>query len=209
MTTREDRSAVAATGAGIDSVQETAVVVRATPAERDAVARLGFPVQALSLAEDFPPADAAYHNHAETVADLNAVAQAHPSTVHRFSLGTSYEGRELAGVRISDDASDQGVEPAVLFVGLHHAREHLTTEVVLSLVRLFAESTDPAVRALVRSRPIYLVPQLNPDGGEYDVATGNYVYWRKNRQPNAGSGHVGTDLNRNYSDRWGCCGFER
>ena len=25
---------------------------------------------------------------------------------------------------------------------------------------------------------------LNPDGGEYDIATGSYRSWRKNRQPN-------------------------
>jgi hypothetical protein len=30
--------------------------------------------------------------------------------------------------------------------------------------------------------------------------------WRKNRQPNAGSTSAGTDLNRNFSFNWGCCG---
>jgi hypothetical protein len=30
--------------------------------------------------------------------------------------------------------------------------------------------------------------------------------WRKNRQPNSGSSAVGTDLNRNWSFQWGCCG---
>ena len=30
--------------------------------------------------------------------------------------------------------------------------------------------------------------------------------WRKNRQPNAGSTAVGTDLNRNWAWQWGCCG---
>ncbi|HEY7968512.1 MAG TPA: M14 family zinc carboxypeptidase, partial [Candidatus Limnocylindrales bacterium] len=30
--------------------------------------------------------------------------------------------------------------------------------------------------------------------------------WRKNRQPNAGSSAIGTDLNRNYPYDWGCCG---
>ena len=46
---------------------------------------------------------------------------------------------------------------------------------------------------------------MNPDGSEYDVATGSYRMWRKNRQPN-GTGAVGTDLNRNWSFQWGCCG---
>jgi carboxypeptidase T len=47
---------------------------------------------------------------------------------------------------------------------------------------------------------------MNPDGGEYDIATGSYRSWRKNRQPNAGTTNVGTDLNRNWSYQWGCCG---
>jgi hypothetical protein len=47
---------------------------------------------------------------------------------------------------------------------------------------------------------------MNPDGGEYDIATGSYVSWRKNRQPNAGSSAIGTDLNRNWGYMWGCCG---
>ena len=47
---------------------------------------------------------------------------------------------------------------------------------------------------------------MNPDGSEYDVATGSYRSWRKNRQPNAGSSAVGTDLNRNWGFHWGCCG---
>ena len=33
-----------------------------------------------------------------------------------------------------------------------------------------------------------------------------YCAWRKNRQPNAGTSAIGTDLNRNYDYHWGCCG---
>ena len=47
---------------------------------------------------------------------------------------------------------------------------------------------------------------MNPDGGEYDIADRHLRLWRKNRQPNAGSTYIGTDLNRNWSYRWGCCG---
>jgi hypothetical protein len=47
---------------------------------------------------------------------------------------------------------------------------------------------------------------VNPDGGEYDVADGAYRDWRRNRQPTPGTDQVGTDVNRNYDFRWGCCG---
>ncbi|MCA1691480.1 MAG: M14 family metallopeptidase [Actinobacteria bacterium] len=212
--TREQRSAIAGTGAAIDEVRAAAVVVRALPGERDAIATLGYsvepykaPVPPPGAGETlFPPGDEAYHDYAETLAEVDAMVAAHPTTVRKFSIGSSYEGRNLVGVRISNDPVDTGSEPGVLFVALHHAREHLTVEVALSLLRLFAESTDPTVRNLVDTRQIYLIPMLNPDGGEFDIASGSYVFWRKNRQPNAGTSERGTDLNRNYGYRWGCCG---
>ncbi len=149
--------------------------------------------------DDFPPGDEAYHNYAEMVADVQAFAAAHPATAHIFSLGTSFEGRNLIGVRISDDATDNLSEPGVFFVGQHHAREHLTVEVVLNMMHMFLER--PQLSDLVHTRQIYIVPSLNPDGSEWDIHTGQYLWWRKNTQP-----PNGTDQNRNYSYRWGCCG---
>jgi carboxypeptidase T len=160
--------------------------------------------KAIPEPDDFPPEDSNYHNYAEMVAEVQAVAAAHPNLVHIFSLGNSYEGRNIIGVRISNDATDNLNEPGVFFVGQHHAREHMTVEVVLSLMRLFTETSKVTVRDLVYTRQIYIVPSLNPDGSEYDIATGSYRMWRKNRQPNAQA--TGTDNNRNYTYRWGCCG---
>ena len=196
--TREDRTAVASTGADITQVGTDSVVVRATRQERRAVARLGFTLVPVAGPDTFPAADAAYHDYGEMVADVDGVVAAHRGTAHRFSLGSSYEGRDLVGVRVSDDAADRSDEPGVVFVALHHAREHLTVEVALSLLHLFTESTDPTVAALVKTRQIYIIPNLNPDGAEYDIATGQYRMWRKNRQPTGSKRAIGTDLNRNY-----------
>jgi hypothetical protein len=66
--------------------------------------------------------------------------------------------------------------------------------------------TDSRITNLVNSREIWIVPMVNPDGVEYDIATGSYRMWRKNRQLNSGSSAVGTDLNRNWAWQWGCCG---
>lgn len=203
---RADRTAIARTGAGIEAVRGRTVIVRATRRERRRIARRGFRIRPLARAADFPSADSAYHDYSETVAELNAVASARPATVRLFSIGSSFEGRSLIGARVSNDSADRTDEPGVLLVAHHHAREHLTVEVALSLLHLFAESTDQTVRSLVASRQIYILPTLNPDGGEYDIASGSYRFWRKNRQPIPGSFEIGTDLNRNYSYRWGCCG---
>ena len=66
--------------------------------------------------------------------------------------------------------------------------------------------SDAGLRAFANTREIWIVPMVNPDGVEWDIATGSYRMWRKNRQPNAGSASIGTDLNRNWSFQWGCCG---
>ncbi len=206
--TKEQRSAVAATGADIVEEGTDTLLVRARPDVASAIARLGFEVREVLGIDDFPPADANFHNYAEMVADINAVAAAHPNIVSVFTIGQSYQGREMWAAKISDHVATDEAEPEVLYDGQHHAREHLTVEETLSILHLFADNygSDPQVTGLVNSREIFIVFTMNPDGSEYDIATGNYRFWRKNRQPNQGSSAIGTDLNRNYDYKFDCCG---
>jgi len=202
VSTREQRSDLVAQGFDIgEKAWADHVMLYGSKAQALALSAYGYRVRP-QAPDDFPPYDSGYHNYAEMVTDVQNFAAAHPSLVHLFSLGTSYEGRDLIGVRISDDATDNLSEPGVFYVGQHHAREHLTVEVVLSLMHQFLET--PQVSNLIHTRQIYIVPSLNPDGAEYDITGGSYHYWRKNRQPYQGV--YGTDQNRNYSYRWGCCG---
>ena len=99
-------------------------------------------------------------------------------------------------------------EPEVLFTANQHAREHLTVEMALYLLQELTSdyATDPRIKAAVDGRELWIVFSVNPDGAEYDVATGSYRMWRKNRQPTPGSSSIGTDTNRNFGFRWGCCG---
>jgi carboxypeptidase T len=50
------------------------------------------------------------------------------------------------------------------------------------------------------------VPMVNVDGAEFDIESGSFRSWRKNRQPIPGSTNIGIDLNRNWGYKWGCCG---
>ncbi|MCA2221466.1 M14 family zinc carboxypeptidase [Nonomuraea aurantiaca] len=213
----QQRSAVAATGAAIDEVASGSVLITATTAEVDAIRRLGYRIsevpRPLSPSGgvgpfDFPPADSGYHNYAEANADINALVAAHPNLATVSTYGTSYEGRALRVVKISDNVATDEAEPEVLFTAHQHAREHLTVEMALYLMHLLVDNygTDTRITNLVNSREIWIMPDLNPDGGEYDIASGSYRSWRKNRQPNSGSSAVGTDLNRNWAYNFGCCG---
>lgn len=205
--TREARSAIAATGAAIDGVGREFVDITAASDELERLTALGFDITQPPALLDFPPADAAYHTYDEMTKEVREVAAARPDIVSPpFSIGQSYEGRELLAVKVSDNPTADEDEPEALFVGHYHAREHLTVEMMLYILHMLVDEYDQPNRSeiaeLVNDREIFLIFDLNPDGGEFDIATGKYGRWRKNRQPN-GDGTYGVDMNRNHSYRWG------
>ncbi|MFL6290529.1 MAG: M14 family zinc carboxypeptidase [Thermoanaerobaculia bacterium] len=204
----QTRSAIAATGADIFEVGQGYVLVEATPDEAKALGRLGLTLEPRVVEQVFPPADSNYHDYAEMVAELQQAAFDHPDIFSLFSLGLSYQGRTIWAGKISDNVGTDEDEPEVIFTHHQHAREHLTIEMALYTLHMLTDEygTDPQITSLVDGREIWLIFDLNPDGGEFDIATGSYVSWRKNRQPNAGSSAIGTDLNRNWDYRFGCCG---
>jgi carboxypeptidase T len=208
------RTAIARTGAAVELAEARSVVVTATPAEVARIRQLGYTVTALPARTavatplNFPTADSGYHNYTEMANETAAVASSFPTLVQRFSVGTSYQGRAMWATKVSDNVATDEAEPEVLFQCGQHAREHLSVEMCLYLLNELTSkyASDATIRGLVNSREIYVIFQVNPDGSEYDIATGSYRSWRKNRQPNSGSTAVGTDLNRNWSYQWGCCG---
>ncbi len=208
----QTRNAIATTGANLFEVGRDYVLIEATPEETSAVRRLGLtllPIEAREdLVKEFPADDSAYHDYAEMVAELRQAAADHPAIVSLSSLGLAHEGRTLWLVKVSDRVGTDEDEPEILFTHHQHAREHLTVEQGLYTLKMLADGyrTDPRITALVDSREVWLVFDANPDGGEFDTASGSYVAWRKNRQPNPGTSTAGTDLNRNWGYRWGCCG---
>jgi murein tripeptide amidase MpaA len=210
--TFEDVDAVARTGASVDEIDDGKVYVTATPAEARAIRALGFTLDAIPLPDagilDFPSNYEDYHNYAELAAVVNDAVADHPQIARRVSFGTSYQGRDLIAVRISDNVAVDEGEPEVLYNAGQHAREHLTVEMAIYLIEMFTDEygADPRITQIVNSRVIWILPNVNPDGSEYDVATGSFRSWRKNRQPNSGSSAVGTDLNRNWGHQWGGTG---
>jgi len=217
VTTVKERNQVAATGAVINSFEHGAINVTATPEEIAAIEKLGMSPEKQSgmpkaqddaTPLDFPAADSNYHNYAEMTAVINQAVTDHPNILSKTSIGNSYEGRQMVALKISDNVGTDENEPEVLFTAHQHAREHLTIEMALYLLSELTDKygTDSRITNLVNSREIWIVPDLNPDGGEWDIRSGSYAGWRKNRQPNSGSSNVGTDLNRNWPYQWGCCG---
>ncbi|AWN29243.1 M14 family metallopeptidase [Streptomyces sp. NEAU-S7GS2] len=219
--TRTERTALLATGVSIDEVHTRAVVITATRAQAATVRELGYTLRKLPdppgfastaphkpRVKDFPAGYANYHTYDEATKEIDALVAKYPEILSKQVIGTSHEGRNILALKLSKNVTKDEQEPEVLFTAHQHAREHLTVEMSLYLLNEFTSKygSDSRVTKMLDSREIWIIPDLNPDGGEYDIASGQFRSWRKNRQPNTGSSGVGTDLNRNWDFKWGCCG---
>ncbi|MFE7837650.1 M14 family metallopeptidase [Streptomyces sp. NPDC057474] len=216
----KSRTALQQAGVTVDDADDHSVFVSGRADQIKKLKQQGYEVTPLGAAPDrsngeddvrlfdFPSADSRYHNYAEMTNEINSVVSANSSIASQRVIGTTYQGRNIVAIKISDNVGTDEAEPEVLFTHHQHAREHLTVEMALYLLNELTSDygTDSRVTNMVNNREIWIIPDINPDGGEYDVATGSYRSWRKNRQPNSGSSAVGTDLNRNWNYRWGCCG---
>lgn len=126
-----------------------------------------------------------------------------PALVKAFELGKTTRGRPIMALEIT---SPRGApeKPAVLFNGMHHARELMTTEVMVDLSEQLASGygRDPEITAWLDAYRVFVIPQVNPDGNQL-VHEGSRM-WRKNAATN-GRTTFGVDLNRNYPLTWNTC----
>ena len=169
---------------------------------------LPFATSAAAAEPDFPPDMSGYHNWTELVAEIKQAALDHPDIVQLSSIGRSYLGKKIWIAKISDNVAEDENEEEVLVDALHHAREHLTTEQALALLRWLTDDygTNERITDLVNSRETWIIFALNPDGMRHDLTGDPFLAWRKNRQRDAQGRAMFTDLNRNYGYRWNCCG---
>jgi carboxypeptidase T len=220
---KTERTAIANEGVSIEAVRSDSIWGFATPDQLRAIKSKGF--QVLGSFDfttgrgghqggfDFPAKDAKFHNYAEATSALRMLASSHADIARTISIGKTIEGRDIWAIHINTNPdalmSNSSSKPGILYVGNHHAREHLSVEVPLMFAQhLLKNRDDPKIWALLDSRDIWIIPMLNPDGSEFDIATGSYKYWRKNRRNN-GDGTFGVDLNRNYSFGWGTGGSSK
>ncbi|MCK4757721.1 MAG: immune inhibitor A [Thermoplasmata archaeon] len=162
-----------------------------------------------------------YHTWEEMLAELNQTVIDHPDIVKIISIGKTWENRDIWAVKISDNPEiEEPDEPEVYINSNHHAREWLTIEIALFVIRCLTDnySTNSTITDIVDNRQVWVIPCMNPDGRIHDSAgddpavhavPGNWG-WRKNARDNNGGGfdmdYDGVDLNRNYGYMWGSSG---
>ncbi|MBI2711384.1 MAG: zinc carboxypeptidase [Bdellovibrio sp.] len=217
---KAQRSAIANHGMSIESVRSDSVWGFATLDEIANLQADGFKVLGSfdpSVARGghesgfgFPPEDSRFHTYQENFDALKELQGKNPDISAIQSIGKSLENRDLWAIHFntSAEALKSGVsnKPGIIFMGNHHAREHLSLEVPLMLAQYLMEHRKEAnIAKLLETRDIWIIPMVNPDGAEFDTSNGHYAMWRKNRRHNQ-DGSLGVDLNRNYSYKWGTGG---
>ena len=154
-----------------------------------------------------------FHTYAEMEAAIDKVVADHPNLARKFSIGQSYEGREIWGCQADGQRrrSTKG-KPEVLINGLMHARERASSELAIYMLQVLANnyglsgSSANKVTSILNTTVVWVIPMMNPDGAEFDFSGGRFHSWRKNRQPTPDPEYVGIDLNRQFGYTWNCCG---
>lgn len=160
---------------------------------------------AIAAGEDMPPAG--YSDLAALEAAMATVESNFPAIAKKVNLTQmmglpqSHEGRDIYGMRISDNVNVEEDEVSVMIVSAHHCRELITPVIAMEAIDRLTQGYGvvPGIQSLVDSHDIFIVPVWNVDGYEYVFSTANL--WRKNRRNN-GNGTFGVDLNRNYKAGW-------
>ncbi|EDW17949.1 zinc carboxypeptidase [Drosophila mojavensis] len=138
-----------------------------------------------------------YHTLDEIYAWLDQIEKLYSHLVTPFTIGKSYEGRPIRGIKISYKPGNS----AVFIESNIHAREWITSATITYFIDELLVPRNPAVRDIAKSVDWYIIPVLNTDGFVYSHEVERL--WRKSRLPSDPTGKcIGTDLNRNFNYRW-------
>ncbi|MCM3718718.1 M14 family metallopeptidase [Fictibacillus phosphorivorans] len=146
--------------------------------------------------------------------DIKTLAQKYPGLVQYRSIGKTPYGRDIWAVKLGRG------DATVLYNASHHAREWLTTNIVMEMIDQYSEKYELNgtmdgynVSHVLNNTSIWFVPMTNPDGVtlqqkglsafpssahanliKMNGGSKNFKRWKSNAQ--------GIDLNRQYPARW-------
>lgn len=140
---------------------------------------------------------------------LRQLASMFPDRTQLFTIGTSFEGRDIPALRIGVEPSDDDPHKdekrhTIVITAGSHAREWISVSTATYLLRGLLHNFDPhhhdTIEKLLTHYDFIFVPILNPDGYEYTWTTDRL--WRKNRQDTSLPFCRGIDLDRSFPFGW-------
>ncbi|KAK6341309.1 putative metallocarboxypeptidase ecm14 [Orbilia brochopaga] len=146
---------------------------------------------------------------------MKQLASLFPAHVSTFTVGQSYEGRDINGIKVSSPEPRPHRRKAIIVSGGSHAREWIAASTVCWVANTWANnyqmassdsqttSGDPELSKLIERFDWYFIPTINVDGYVYSMAQDGDRLWRKNRQPTSVSFCKGVELDRSYAFQWG------
>lgn len=174
-----------------------------TPMEMDAQMQQAFETDAIT--HSIYGTMGGYMKYDEVVQKLDSMRMWYPQFISaKWSIGTTYEGRNQWMVRVTKGPDAPTGRPEVLMHALIHAREPESMETQFYYMFWLFENynTDPVARYILDNREIYWMPVFNADGYVHNQTTNpnGGGMWRANKHltspPSLTCGPV--DPNRNF-----------
>jgi murein tripeptide amidase MpaA len=115
-----------------------------------------------------------FYTYAEITAFLEQAVAEYPTLCSLSSAGKSLEGREIWVLTVTNQATGAAEDkPAMYIDGNIHAGEvtasHVAMHTIANLLQSYGEC--PEVTHLLETRTFYILPRVNPDGGEVYLTT--------------------------------------
>ncbi|MCB9253278.1 MAG: zinc carboxypeptidase [Bdellovibrionaceae bacterium] len=146
--------------------------------------------------------DSQYKRPEDVQRILEETENQYPHLARVEVIGKSNEGRDIHAIQLTSRffIPPSGKKQTILIDAMHHAREVMTPEVALDIVKYLTENfnQDPKVQKWLTENEVWVVPMVNPDGNA--KVWNSSSMWRKNTR-----GGYGVDVNRNYPQDWNTC----
>jgi len=111
-----------------------------------------------------------YHDHAGLHAILRKLNEAFPNLTELYSIGKSYEGRDVWCLEVTNRKKGDPSRKSGMYIdGNIHGNEVQAGEVVAYAAWYLCENYGhvPKVTQVVDDHVFYLIPTINPDGRDY------------------------------------------
>lgn len=135
-----------------------------------------------------------YYDLNDTYDYLRSLAKDYPDVVKLYVGGTTFEGRDILGVKLSYKEGN----PKIFVESGIHAREWICPALATWILNQLLTSEEADIRFIAENFDWYVFPSVNPDGYQYSHTTDRM--WRKT--VTNGTVCNGVDPNRNWDDHW-------